>query len=219
MNDNCVDYLLKDDIIAVICGVLRVGERRFSTIGITIFRNLADFCNSKVFFASKMRSRTNVLKLMLQRYVNDGNNSNNNNVDNDNNSKNKKDSSIDIDQTMYSFYNTNIVLEILILIEYIISATTSRSHIDELRDIVQDTIIINQQQSIEEEEEQEEEQESNSNFNNNNDMIFLNNQEVLQMAYKITKNADNRKHHVTKDVDYEKANKSRRKDGYAAANI
>ena len=37
--------------------------------------------------------------------------------------------------------------------------------------------------------------------------------------YKITKNADNRKHHVTKDVDYEKANKSRRKDGYAAANI
>ena len=218
MNDNCVDYLLKDDIIAVICGVLRVGERRFSTIGITIFRNLADFCNSKVFFASKMRSRTNVLKLMLQRYVNDGNNSNNNNVDDDNSSKNQKDSNIDIDQTMYSFYNTNIVLEILILIEYIISATTSRSHIDELRDIVQDTIIINQQQSIEEEEE-EEEQESNSNFNNNNDMIFLNNQEVLQMAYKITQNADNRKHHVTKDVDYEKANKSRRKDGYAAANI
>ena len=134
-----------------------------------------------------MRSRTNVLKLMLQRYVNDGNNSNNNNIDDGNNSKNKKDSNIDIDQTMYSFYNTNIVLEILILIEYIISATTSRSHIDELRDIVQETIIINQQQSIEEEEE-EEDQEPNRNFNNNNDMSFLNNQEVLQMAYKITQN-------------------------------
>lgn len=223
MNDKCVEYLLKDDIIAIICGVLRVGERRFSTIGIAIFRNLADLCQSKVAFASKMRSRTTVLKLMVQRFVNELYVTSNNNDDDEEATINKTmsdddnhsiDSSIvehingNNDTDIYSFYNTNAAMEILILIEFIISVTTSRSHIDELRDIVNEAISTHKTfQEIYEEEEQ------------NNLRLNTNIEEMLKKAYKISEGANRRKHHVTKDVDYEKANKSRRRDGYAAANI
>ena len=73
----------------------------------------------------------------------------------------------------------------------------SRSHIDDLRDAVQSTII---DKVVSDETSNE-------------------NKVILNLARKITRGAERRKRHVSKDVDYEKANKSRRRDGYAAAKI
>ena len=122
----------------------------------------------------------------------------------------------------YSFFTTNILLEILKLIEYIILGTTSRSQIDELKELVDDTVLSKISQYRE------------SIGKNHDAGIKVGyeekkrgdcvpppriNPEVLTVANRISKNANIRKHYVTKDVDYDKANKSRRKDGYAAANV
>lgn len=191
-NPVCVEYLIEDDIIAVVCGVLRVGESFFRPVGIAIFRNLADFCRSNVYFAGKMRSRTKVLKLLLQRYVDDIQLT-----------KTLTDQPLGGDASAMpasgkpSHQNTNDIIEILSLIQYIICGTMSRSHIDDLRDAVQSTIIDNVVSD-----------------GTSNEYV-----DVLKLARKITSGAERRKQHVSKDVDYEKANKSRRRDGYAAANI
>ena len=192
-NPECVEYLLEDDIIAVVCGVLRVGESLFRPVGIAIFRNLADFCRSSVYFASKMRSRTKVLKLLLQRYVDDIQLTK---------ALTSQPHASDATPTpeksaIVMSGNADDIVEILSLIQYIICGTMSRSHIDDLRDAVQSTII---DKVVSDETSNE-------------------NKVILNLARKITRGAERRKRHVSKDVDYEKANKSRRRDGYAAAKI
>ena len=197
-NPVCVEHLLEDDIIAVVCGVLRVGESLFRPVGIAIFRNLADFCRSSIYFASKMRSRTKVLKLLLQRYVDD--------IEltkawasqpQASDAKPTPEKSAIVMSGKSNLHNADNIVEILSLIQYIICGTMSRSHIDDLRDAVQSTII---DKIVSDETSNE-------------------NTAILDLARRITSEAERRKRHVSKDVDYEKANKSRRRDGYAAAKI
>ena len=156
-------------------------------------QNLADFCRSSVYFASKMRSRTKVLKLLLQRYVDDIQLTK---------ALTSQPHASDATPTpeksaIVMSGNADDIVEILSLIQYIICGTMSRSHIDDLRDAVQSTII---DKVVSDETSNE-------------------NKVILNLARKITRGAERRKRHVSKDVDYEKANKSRRRDGYAAAKI
>lgn len=63
--------LLQDDVVGVICGVLRVGTVLPMTLaGVNLLNNLADHVNPSI-FSLKMKSRTNVLRLILLRSLKD----------------------------------------------------------------------------------------------------------------------------------------------------